>query len=102
MDETFSIVIAGIEIIFQGKEERSKEEALAYLKHITSTRGDEYLNRIDHIYIDFEGDEALLEIVEKKVPFERIRRITGYLVGTTDRWNNAKSIELEDRVKHSV
>lgn len=102
MDETFSIVVAGIEIVFQGKEERSKEEALAYLKHITSTRGDEYLNKIDHIYIDFEGDDALLEIVEKKVPFERIRRITGYLVGTTDRWNNAKSIELEDRAKHSV
>lgn len=100
MDETFSIVVAGIEIIFQGKEERSKEEALAYLNHITSTRGDEYLNRIDHIYIDFEGDDALLEIVEKKAPFERIRRITGYLVGTTDRWNNAKSTELEDRVMH--
>ena len=102
MDETFSIVVAGIEIIFQGKEERSKEEALAYVNHITSTRGDEYLNRIDRIYIDFEGDDALLEIVEKKVPFERIRRITGYLVGTTDRWNTAKSTELEDRVKHSV
>lgn len=32
--------------------------------------------------------------------FERIRRITGYLVGTTDRWNNAKRAELRDRVKH--
>ena len=34
-------------------------------------------------------------------PFERIRRITGYLVGTTDRWNNAKKAELEDRVTHA-
>ena len=33
-------------------------------------------------------------------PFERIRRITGYLVGTTDRWNNAKRAEEHDRVKH--
>lgn len=32
--------------------------------------------------------------------FERIRRITGYLVGTTDRWNNAKRAEERDRVKH--
>lgn len=32
--------------------------------------------------------------------FERIRRITGYLVGTTDRWNNAKRAEEKDRVKH--
>jgi arsenate reductase-like glutaredoxin family protein len=35
-------------------------------------------------------------------PFERIRRITGYLVGTTDRWNNAKKAELKDRVKHNL
>ena len=34
------------------------------------------------------------------VPFERIRRITGYLVGTTDRFNNAKRAEERDRVKH--
>ena len=32
--------------------------------------------------------------------FERIRRITGYLVGTMDRWNNAKTAEEADRVKH--
>lgn len=32
--------------------------------------------------------------------FERIRRITGYLVGTTDRWNNSKQAEEKDRVKH--
>lgn len=36
------------------------------------------------------------------VKFERIRRITGYLVGTVDRWNNAKRAEERDRVKHSV
>lgn len=34
--------------------------------------------------------------------FERIRRITGYLVGTMDRWNDAKTAEEADRVKHSV
>ncbi|MEG1878543.1 MAG: anaerobic ribonucleoside triphosphate reductase [Pseudoflavonifractor sp.] len=36
------------------------------------------------------------------VPFERIRRITGYLVGTLDRFNNAKLAEVRDRVKHNV
>ena len=34
--------------------------------------------------------------------FERIRRITGYLVGTTDRFNNAKQAEERDRVKHHI
>ncbi|MDR2108846.1 MAG: anaerobic ribonucleoside triphosphate reductase [Coriobacteriales bacterium] len=39
---------------------------------------------------------------EGDVPFERIRRITGYLVGTLDRFNNGKRAEERDRVKHGV
>ncbi len=40
--------------------------------------------------------------VGQGVGFERIRRITGYLVGTTDRFNNAKKAEEHDRVKHGT
>lgn len=36
------------------------------------------------------------------VSFERIRRITGYLVGTLDRFNDGKRAEVEDRVKHGI
>lgn len=39
-------------------------------------------------------------IIGQGVRFERIRRITGYLVGTIDRFNNAKRAEVGDRVKH--
>lgn len=42
------------------------------------------------------------EKMGKGVKFERIRRITGYLVGTTVRWNDAKKAEERDRVKHSL
>lgn len=38
----------------------------------------------------------------KDMRFERIRRITGYLVGTMDKWNDAKTAEEHDRVKHGV
>lgn len=38
--------------------------------------------------------------VGKGVKFERIRRITGYLVGTLDRFNNAKRAEERERIKH--
>ena len=38
--------------------------------------------------------------VGEGVGFERIRRITGYLVGTLDRFNDAKRAEVRDRVKH--
>ena len=40
--------------------------------------------------------------VGESVGFERIRRITGYLVGTTDRFNIAKRAEEMDRVKHGL
>ena len=36
------------------------------------------------------------------VPFDRIRRITGYLVGNLQRFNNAKRAEERDRVKHGT
>ena len=38
----------------------------------------------------------------KDVGFERIRRITGYLVGTMDKWNDAKKAEEHYRVKHGL
>ena len=41
-----------------------------------------------------------MKMIGEGVSFQRIRRITGYLVGTIDRWNNAKRAEEHDRVKH--
>ena len=54
------------------------------------------------------GDEAMKEYFTEhegwfeEGKFERLRRITGYLVGTVDRWNDAKKAEEKARVKHSV
>ena len=45
----------------------------------------------DNVVLDWETD---------KKHFERIRRITGYLVGSMDRWNAAKRAEEHDRLKH--
>ena len=41
-------------------------------------------------------------LVGTNVKFERIRRITGYLVGSLSTWNDAKKAEERDRVKHST
>lgn len=41
-------------------------------------------------------------MVGEGIKFERIRRITGYLVGTLDRFNNGKRAEEKDRVKHDI
>ncbi len=52
--------------------------------------------------IGVDGDYVDLQYHLYARPFQRIRRITGYLVGTLDRFNNAKRAEEADRVKHNV
>ena len=49
---------------------------------------------------DAEMKQENVKTVGTGVGFERIRRITGYLVGTVDRFNNGKRAEENDRVKH--
>ena len=55
-----------------------------------------------------EGNHIMTQLVAKdgkvgeNVKFERIRRITGYLVGTLDRFNDGKRAEVQDRVKHGM
>lgn len=57
---------------------------------------------------DKAGEEAMKEYFDDHAEwfdegkFERLRRITGYLVGTLDRWNDAKKAEEKARVKHCV
>ncbi len=46
--------------------------------------------------------EQVNKTLGEGVGFERVRRITGYLVGTMDRWNSAKRAEERDRVKHDM
>ena len=46
------------------------------------------------------SNEKLLSKLGKNVKFDRIRRITGYLVGSLERFNNAKASEEKDRVTH--
>lgn len=59
--------------------------------------------RIESIEIEIESDESVkIRSSLATTPFERIRRITGYLVGTLDRFNNAKRAEESRRVKHAV
>ena len=70
----------------------------AYIAHAKEKYGQEPIGmtvKLDGDYVDLDYDFG-------KVPFERIRRITGYLVGTLDRFNNAKRAEESERVKHGL
>ncbi|GFI61748.1 hypothetical protein IMSAG049_00911 [Clostridiales bacterium] len=57
---------------------------------------------IDSLELNLDGEFVNMKYTFKPVKFDRIRRITGYLVGTMDRWNDAKTSEESDRVKHSL
>ncbi|MBB5143936.1 anaerobic ribonucleoside-triphosphate reductase [Desulfovibrio intestinalis] len=59
----------------------------------------------DYAYPDrvvVEAEPRPAKLVGQGVGFERTRRITGYLVGDLDRFNNAKRAEERDRVKHGL
>lgn len=77
----------------------SSEEIEAYKKYITEKYPDEV---IDEIILEFEGEDVKIETHKHSAPFIRLRRITGYLTNSLERWNDAKRAEEHDRVKHSV
>jgi NifB/MoaA-like Fe-S oxidoreductase len=87
-------------------------EALGYLKRFNDAGiklncqlvlvpeyndGDELIRSLEDLTA-LENVDCIAKL--SSVRFQRIRRITGYLVGTLDRFNNAKRAEVNDRVKH--
>lgn len=77
-----------------------QKEIDAYAEMARAKYGDQCIA----LKIEVTDDEYvnLTYTLKNAVPFERIRRITGYLVGTLDKWNDAKRAEERDRVKHTV
>ncbi len=77
----------------------SEEEKNTYVRYIC----DKYKNRrLSSLDINIDGDYVDLNYHFEPENFERIRRITGYLVGTLDNWNDGKRAEEHDRVKHDI
>ena len=74
------------------------EEEKAYIAWAVEKYGQEPVS----MDIEFDGEYANVHTHLGRKPFERIRRITGYLVGTLDRFNDAKAAEEHDRVKHQI
>lgn len=77
----------------------TEEEKNNYVKYLEDKFPDKTLSSLE---INLDGDFVDLSYKFEDVPFERIRRVTGYLTGTLDRWNDAKRAEEHDRVKHGV
>ncbi len=79
--------------------EISEFEKQAYIDKIKEKYPKEIITELT---ITVDGDYVNIETHFAKTPFLRIRRITGYLVGTLDRFNDGKRAEEADRVKHTV
>lgn len=77
----------------------SQQEIDIYVANLKEANPDKYLKTVD---FTVDGEYVDVNYTYDCVPFERIRRITGYLVGTVDRFNNGKRAEVEDRVTHSL
>ena len=85
---------------FNGKGEiieLHKKEKEAYVDYIQKKNPDQ---NIEYIIIKLDGEYVDLEYKTTPTKFQRIRRITGYLTGDINTWNNAKKHELKDRIKH--
>ena len=88
-------VIDGIPVELHGTH-MEDEEIRLYIG-----RGQKLHGRIEGLTIIADGEYIELEYKLPTARFDRIRRITGYLVGTLDRFNNGKRAEVMDRVTHS-
>ena len=77
----------------------TEEEIEEYKKYVRDKHPD---MKIAELVIEADGEYVDLTCYTEAVPFERIRRITGYLVGTLDRFNDAKRAEVGDRLAHDI
>ena len=92
-------VLDNIQIVVNGCEGMQDKEIRAYVNKIRPEKGVVVKKLIITIMPD-DPDNVVLDWETDKKHFERIRRITGYLVGSMDRWNAAKRAEERDRLKH--
>ena len=94
------MVVNGTDVTVKGIDNISEQEILAYMNLIHQ---DNQHDELESLEISAEsGDNVALDYTLRPPQFQRIRRITGYLVGTLDRFNNAKRAEEHDRVKHGL
>ena len=77
----------------------SQAEINAYVSQVKEQNPDKMITSVT---FDVDGEYVDMSYTYDNVPFERIRRITGYLVGSLDRFNDAKRAEESERVKHTT
>lgn len=103
MTETKTVDGIEIRISYAGEAAQTQELTEEEIKAYISRAYEKFPHgKLNWLGLDIDGEDVGISYGLDNVPFDRIRRITGYLVGTMDRWNDAKTAEETDRVKHQV
>lgn len=94
-------VINDVKVVFENGENITEDMAKNYLDYAEEHKLYKDAT-IASLIVKLDGEEADMEYeyVQNKPKIERIRRITGYLSGSKDTWNDSKRAEERDRVKH--
>lgn len=93
------MIVDGVKVNFIGIDDATRDEAANYVAYVRG-RVSEPVKTISVKLCD----DGLVDVsyTARGEKFERIRRITGYLTGDLNSWNNAKRSEEHDRVKHDI
>ncbi len=93
------MIVDGVKVNFVGIDDATRDEAANYVAYVRG-RVSEPVKTISVKLCD----DGLVDVsyTARGEKFERIRRITGYLTGDLNSWNNAKRSEEHDRVKHDI
>lgn len=92
----YNKVVDGINVTLN--DEVSDDEIRSYITYVKKANHGRMLQSLS---LDFDGEEVGIGYHLEPENFVKIRRITGYLVGDMNRWNDGKTAEEHDRVKHA-
>lgn len=92
--------IDGVKVSAFGLKDFTEQEAKNYVDYVLANTAVENTPLVEVTIKLCDDGNVDVGYLFKGEKFERIRRVTGYLVGTLDRWNDAKQAEERERVKH--
>lgn len=92
--------VDGTRVVSHGVQGVTEAEARAYIADAKALYPHETITVLEIAHA--EDGKVAIDYTVRRPQFERVRRITGYLVGTLDRFNDAKRAEVKDRVTHDM
>ena len=94
--------VDGTRVVSHGVQGVTEAEARAYIADAKELYPHETITVLEISPAEDGNGTVAIDYTVQPPRFERVRRITGYLVGTLDRFNDAKRAEVKDRLTHEI